>query len=269
MSLKIGVVSDIHLEFGGFDQTLGTGDVLLIPGDLYVAAHHAVKRPELDEVQGHLTRFMSHAFERYDQVIHVSGNHEHYNGYLEHTPALIRRTIQDPRFTHLDKGVCLHKGVLFYGATFWTDYNKNDHRTMLRAQQHMNDFQRIYADSAHEDRNLHPHDCYCEHQNALQELDSAIQIAREEGHPLVVLSHHAPSKRSTHPRYVRDWELNGSYSSDLERYMQDDRIPLWVHGHTHDSYDYTVGSTRIVCNPRGYVGHHINPKFNPELIVEI
>ena len=27
---------------------------------------------------------------------------------------------------------------------------------------------------------------------------------------------------------------------------------LWLHGHTHAPRDYVVGTTRVVCNPRGY-----------------
>ena len=32
-----------------------------------------------------------------------------------------------------------------------------------------------------------------------------------------------------------------------------DRGPdLWVHGHTHDSFDYVLGWTQVVVNPYGY-----------------
>lgn len=31
-------------------------------------------------------------------------------------------------------------------------------------------------------------------------------------------------------------------------------VPVrWVHGHTHDSFDYDVRGCRVVCNPRGYM----------------
>ena len=48
-------------------------------------------------------------------------------------------------------------------------------------------------------------------------------------------------------------------------------MQLWVHGHTHDSFDYTVDGTRVVCNPRGYAkaGVDENPRFDPDFIVEI
>jgi len=32
-------------------------------------------------------------------------------------------------------------------------------------------------------------------------------------------------------------------------------IKLWTHGHTHEDFDYMLGSTRVVCNPRGYINY--------------
>jgi hypothetical protein len=37
--------------------------------------------------------------------------------------------------------------------------------------------------------------------------------------------------------------------------MDHPEIVLWTHGHMHDPFDYMIGSTRVVCNPRGYLGH--------------
>jgi hypothetical protein len=37
--------------------------------------------------------------------------------------------------------------------------------------------------------------------------------------------------------------------------MNNPQIKVWTHGHTHETFDYMVGTTRIVCNPRGYDGY--------------
>ena len=72
----------------------------------------------------------------------------------------------------------------------------------------------------------------------------------------VVVGHHAPSRLSTHPRYAEQHIMNGGYSSDLDNFILDHpQIKLWTHGHTHDDFDYRIGSTRVVCNPRGYIGY--------------
>jgi hypothetical protein len=46
---------------------------------------------------------------------------------------------------------------------------------------------------------------------------------------------------------------------------------LWVHGHMHDSFDYVLGETRVVSNPRGYArnGVNENARFDPNMVVEI
>ena len=58
--------------------------------------------------------------------------------------------------------------------------------------------------------------------------------------------------------------------------MQGPTAPaLWIYGHAHDSFDYTVnGVTRVVANPRGYTSQHRdenpeNSEFKPGLVVEI
>jgi Icc-related predicted phosphoesterase len=65
--------------------------------------------------------------------------------------------------------------------------------------------------------------------------------------------------------------LNACFISRLEHLMDGARVRLWIHGHTHDSFDYTVNGTRVVCNPRGYAknGVNENARFDPDYIVEI
>ena len=72
----------------------------------------------------------------------------------------------------------------------------------------------------------------------------------------VVVSHHAPSRLSTHERYRGQHDMNGAFSSKLDWFIKDHpQIKLWIHGHTHDPWDYQIDGTRVVCNPRGYAGH--------------
>jgi Icc-related predicted phosphoesterase len=59
--------------------------------------------------------------------------------------------------------------------------------------------------------------------------------------------------------------------SDLERQIRRWQPQLWLHGHTHDSFDYRVGATRVVANPRGYApgGQIENASFDPDLVIEL
>jgi Icc-related predicted phosphoesterase len=44
---------------------------------------------------------------------------------------------------------------------------------------------------------------------------------------------------------------------------------IWTHGHTHESADYMIGQTRLVCNPYGYVDAETNKNFDPSKTIEI
>jgi hypothetical protein len=82
------------------------------------------------------------------------------------------------------------------------------------------------------------------------------------------VTHHSPSFRSVPARFARD-PLSAAYSSHLDDLVERSGAAIWVHGHTHDSFDYKIGGTRVICNPRGYFGRVLNPKFNPRLVIEV
>jgi hypothetical protein len=99
-----------------------------------------------------------------------------------------------------------------------------------------------------------PDDVVTEHGAFLLTLKDQLEIHHDQ--KFVVVGHHAPSKQSTHPRYADETIINGAYSSDLTEFILDHpQIALWTHGHTHEPFDYILGSTRIACNPRGYAGY--------------
>ena len=54
-----------------------------------------------------------------------------------------------------------------------------------------------------------------------------------------------------------------------EGLMDGERAALWIHGHMHESSDYEIYGTRVVCNPRGYAPNALTPDFQPYFVVEI
>ena len=84
--------------------------------------------------------------------------------------------------------------------------------------------------------------------------------------PTVVITHHAPHWDSVHPRFRSD-PVTGAFASDLSGLIIQHQPNLWVHGHVHNSSDYRVGTSRIVCNPHGYGNE--NPAFNGQFVVEV
>jgi hypothetical protein len=83
----------------------------------------------------------------------------------------------------------------------------------------------------------------------------------------VVVTHHLPHRRNSHPKYNGS-DLNPSFASDLSDLMGPP-VSLWIHGHTHESFDYVVNGPRVVCNPRGYVPMESNPAFDPVLTIDV
>ncbi len=63
--------------------------------------------------------------------------------------------------------------------------------------------------------------------------------------------------------------LNSAYGTDYEKEIEAFGPNLWIYGHTHVSAEYTIGDTKIVCNPRGYITEDSNRDFNPNLDVEV
>jgi Icc-related predicted phosphoesterase len=86
-------------------------------------------------------------------------------------------------------------------------------------------------------------------------------------HTLVVITHHAPSIASVRPE-LREDALTPAFASNLDDIVSGSGAALWIHGHIHSSASYTLGRTRVVCNPRGY-SFEPNPEFDPGLILEV
>lgn len=101
-------------------------------------------------------------------------------------------------------------------------------------------------------------------------LDTSVSWCEKPSEKFVVVGHHAPTKLSIKPRYASDHLMNGAYSSDLSEFILDHpQIRLWTHGHTHDDFDYMVGTTRVVCNPRGYINYEERADAWQPKLVEI
>ena len=62
--------------------------------------------------------------------------------------------------------------------------------------------------------------------------------------------------------------LNGAFASNLNELVLSSGALLWVHGHTHYWVDYSIGNTRVMCNPRGYAGEDVRG-FDPNLVIDV
>jgi predicted phosphodiesterase len=249
--MKLHILSDIHLEFAPFDPPATDADVVILAGDIGLG-------PKAVEWAAVTFR---------QPVIFVPGNHEYYGGHLQNTLVKMRRTAEGTQVRVLDGAGIILGSVRFLAATLWTDFQitRNALIAQHEAQARMTDYRRIRTAAY---RNLRPPDTRDAHYVARKFIERS--LLEPFGGPTVVVTHHAPSDRSITPgwRGSRGPHLNAAYASDLEALMGPE-VALWVHGHTHDSLDYKVRETRVLCNPRGYIPGEPNPGFNPGLVVEV
>lgn len=283
--MKIQLVSDLHLEFADINiQNLNGADVLILSGDICVAQdlHDHIAADfnpysqgafaDLNRKQQRVQRFRDF-FKRvsfqFTNVIYVMGNHEHYHGKFDRSRQYFLDEFAKLGITNihlLDNDTKEIDGVHFVGGTLWTDMNKGDPMTVHAIETMMNDFRVIRI--ANEDfRKFLPSRAIREHIKTKQYIKTVLEGLPEDAR-VVVVGHHAPSTMSIHEQYKHDTLMNGGYASDLSEFILDrPKIKAWTHGHMHQCFDYTIGDTRVLCNPRGY--HDENPEFNPNFIFEV
>lgn len=292
--MKVAIASDLHLEFGDLDIDNPEGaEVLILAGDILVANHLRRNDPYgiMDGTRSQRYHdFFQRCSQNFEHVLYVAGNHEHYDGDFVYTHNILRQNFEYLKNVHiLERNVFRHKDFVFVGSTLWTDMNRADPMTLQHMKSAMNDFRcvdnsakKIYRkvplykkgeDGQYvrdEKGNYIQDGMKMKEENALFSPQDALEdhyknvgfITAEYNdmapwEAMVVIGHHSPSHKSCHPYYAHDQLMNGGYHSNLEGYILDrPGIHLWVHGHTHHDFDYKIGDTcRVVCNPRGYIGH--------------
>lgn len=271
--MKIKIVSDLHLEFSDIEiQNNEDCDVLILAGDILVASK--LDKPE-SEYGIRFRSFLKKASEAFPHVIYVAGNHEFYDsGRFFQTIDDLREhcSLNYNNVYFLERDTKIIDDVVFVGGTLWTDMNKYDPLTLHAVRDMMNDYRAIKND-----RNgfipLKPADT-CERHRMTRDYIKLIADEHKDKR-CVVVGHHTPSFQSCHEQYKTDYLMNGAYHSDLTEIMFDrPQIKLWVHGHTHHCFDYMVGETRVICNPRGYHdstgrGWGEDTGWDPTMFVEI
>lgn len=276
--MKIHLLSDVHLEMAPLVGLPG-GDVLLLAGDIITADHLRPKRTDKDaaRLKNTADAFFKGECAKYKQVYYIAGNHEHYHGLFPQNHDILRAYLEgtNVKFMH-NEVVDLGENKMLFGATLWTDFHNGDVWAMMAAKQGMNDYHIIYNQHTEDSSlnvKLRPEDTMVDHKHSMGYLKKFLEVNPDK--EFLVMTHMTPSFRSQHPRFGgTDNLLNWSYHTELSGFILDHpNIKTWVHGHTHDSFDYMIDQCRILCNPRGYarpgVSGQENGKFNPTFSFEV
>jgi predicted phosphodiesterase len=265
--MKLYVTSDIHLEFGDcVIENQDNVDVLILSGDImHAQVMHDYPDPSLGRAQT-FRDFLKRCSSQFPHVIYVAGNHEFYNGNWPKGIEYLREECAKFSNVYFMENDCkVIDDFTFVGCTLWTNMNRGDPLTLYHVARMMNDY-RVIRNSDHGFRRLTPEDTALHHRTSLGYIKTIIEGTVDQ--KFIVVGHMLPSKQSTHPKYKEDTLMNGAFSSDLDDFILDHpQIKLWTHGHTHEDFDYMVGSTRIVCNPRGYINYEERANtWQPKLV---
>jgi Icc-related predicted phosphoesterase len=254
-AMRIAVLSDLHLSVQDMPLPQPDCDLVVLAGD--------IARPVAAIAWAR--RFST-------PVIYVPGNHEFYGASIDATLDELRDLAADTNVHVLEKDTLVVGDIRFLGCTLWTDFRieeteQEQNRAMQHATEMIRDFSRIKVD----DRSGELFSPLA----SRQLFDASVRwLDQQFNEPFdgcsVVVTHHAPSLSSIHQRFIGS-PLNAAFVSRLEHKVLSWQPRLWIHGHTHDTHSYTLGSTEVLCNPRGYAKGGIpeNPEFRADLVIDI
>jgi Icc-related predicted phosphoesterase len=254
--MKLALVSDLHIEFGDITLDNPGVELLILAGDVCM-----LKDLDKESERGERTRnFFVRVSRDFPQSLYVMGNHEHYSGDFAKGVERFQAFCDDHSITNirlLDKETVKINDYEFIGGTLWTDFNDMDSFTMYNAERSMNDYRGVKNSNDRVSWKFLPKHALSDHRQMRDYLRVCMDNYKASGRTdnrIVVITHHAPSSNSIHDKYKNDDLMNGNFYSNMDQFIQDNpQIQLWVHGHMHDPFDYGIGGTRVVCNPRGYV----------------
>jgi Icc-related predicted phosphoesterase len=255
--MRIQIFSDLHLDVRPIKPiTIMPGvDLVIVAGDTCEGALRAFE---------HLRRIVP----MHIPIVMVMGNHEYYRRFISQELTLARSHAGTFNIRLLEcNTVVLGAGIRFVGATLWTDYRafgaSNVAGVMNACATGMNDH-RLIGWQKEPWLRFRPQEAALLHHQSKTYL--ADVLATGFAGPTVAISHHAVHWASIHPRFRTD-PVTAAFLSDQSELIEAHQPALWVHGHVHNSSDYRVGKTRIVCNPHGYGSE--NPDFDGALVVEV
>lgn len=243
---KFQIMSDLHQEFYGSKPIFKPEDVeafLLLAGDLTAGSVN-------------IEYMLNYPGAR------VLGNHEFYRRHWNDCITEHRLMGAGKPMQLLEDETIVHEGVRIIAATLWTDFmapkpgtdKKEWHGFSCREMMADSHAIKLYSTRGVEERHVKSRDYI-----------KAVLGNKHDG-PTIVMTHHAPSFKSNHPKYINS-AITGGFCVDLEYMIEEYQPELWVHGHCHESFDYNIGKTRVICNPGAYPGE--NQQFKRNLIVEV
>lgn len=248
--MKIGLYSDLHLEFEGFNVGARSADILVFAGDIGVGTKG-------------LDWIVNQKFSC--PVIYVLGNHEFYNHRYPSLIGKIKERTAGSNIHVLENESIDIDGVNFHGATLWTNFELFGHPVSAsrQCQNKISDFKKIRKEPTYS--RLKAIDTAIIHRESLNWLGRSLDASTSSID--VVVTHHAPSMMSVPAMYEGD-VVTAAYASELSKFIDNHNPDYWLHGHLHNSSHYQLGGCKVLCNPKGYRGE-VNESFDPAFLFTV
>lgn len=247
---RVVFMSDLHMEMRGYDPKAFDhvdADLVILAGDIGVG---------IDGVHWAKKAFKC-------RVLYVAGNHEFYHHDFTCLIEELRDAAKGSNVTILENDAVVINGIRYLGCTLWTDFKYHGEMTyrtaMLDAEQMMNDFHIIRGAKGP----LMPAETVERHNISRRFLEREIAASNE---PVVVITHHTPSKVTTEQKYALSM-LTAAFTSDLDDLFQP-KVLAWICGHTHNSGAWRVKGVPLLSNQWGYPREVVSP-FIPTWTVKV
>jgi len=273
--LPIRVCGDLHSEFWNFNKFPRILEALLppLPDDKETILVCAGDMGTYKNYSSTYKPLFAKLSKQFKQVITVPGNHSYYGttGIWEDPQAFWSDKKLPNNVHYLDDSFFIYDNVMYIGACLWTDFNNSDPSAMGKAKASMNDYVVIRKNPVEPfgvSVRLQPEDTVEAHHKSVEFIQQALTLSPKLDVQVVVITHHAPCELSVSEKYKGEL-LNAAFYTDLSKLMYEYAPAYWIHGHMHDSCQYKVGKTEVICNPYGYKDVDKNLNYDPCKTVRI
>ena len=282
---KFQIVSDLHVDFSDnyiySAQNLKPSNfsdeetkILIVAGD--TCQNNYKKRD----------KFIHAIFSKWDTVIEVPGNHDHYEksydwsianhalihnvtddvleiDKLENMSLAIEKNhvIEDDGYSHhlyINNDYIDVSGIRIICSTLWSEILDNGHLIMRG----MNDYNLIdkYDIPKNNER----------YYNSVKFIEKTLKNTPEDM-KCIVVTHHLPMWELISGKYITN-NMNEAYASKgliklIKKYSS--KIKYWIHGHSHDQLRVKYFETEFIRNPLGYSFLGEGGSFDKNLVLEL